>query len=269
MPRQLLALTIAAFCLTPASAEALKRCNLNEVIATALANHPSLRGAEAKVAGSEAPNGQAKSGYAPKVDATLGYTQLHEDPSFTIAPFGTLVYGETGNKQASVVAQYPPATGGKLPAMNRQAAAGIRMSQEELVRQRQEVALGASTAYFTVLKAKSMVGVAQDQLKALTAQRDAIGKMLKQGVVTRIDLLRAETGVSGAEEGFRDLTGCNGPGAARIGPSRQAVLPSGARLAQSGERRLDLLELRQVCEAVAGSLQDFVRRFEHSLPAPR
>jgi len=31
---------------------------------------------------------------------------------------------------------------------------------------------------------------------------------------------------------------------------------------ESGERRLDLLELRQVCEALGISLSDFVRRFE-------
>ena len=34
---------------------------------------------------------------------------------------------------------------------------------------------------------------------------------------------------------------------------------------ESGERRLDLLELRQICEAVGLSLGEFVRRFEESL----
>lgn len=34
---------------------------------------------------------------------------------------------------------------------------------------------------------------------------------------------------------------------------------------ESGERRLDLLELRQMCEAVGITLQEFVRRFEKSL----
>ena len=33
---------------------------------------------------------------------------------------------------------------------------------------------------------------------------------------------------------------------------------------ESGERRLDLLELRQVCKAVGISLAEFVRRFEDS-----
>lgn len=32
---------------------------------------------------------------------------------------------------------------------------------------------------------------------------------------------------------------------------------------ESGERRLDLIELRQICEAVEISLSEFVRRFEN------
>ena len=34
---------------------------------------------------------------------------------------------------------------------------------------------------------------------------------------------------------------------------------------ESGERRLDLLQLRQICEAVGISLPEFVKRFERSL----
>lgn len=34
---------------------------------------------------------------------------------------------------------------------------------------------------------------------------------------------------------------------------------------EAGERRLDLLELRQVCQAVGVSLVNFVERFENSL----
>jgi transcriptional regulator with XRE-family HTH domain len=36
---------------------------------------------------------------------------------------------------------------------------------------------------------------------------------------------------------------------------------------ESGERRLDLIELRQVCQAVGVTLLDFVQRFEEQLIA--
>ena len=47
--------------------------------------------------------------------------------------------------------------------------------------------------------------------------------------------------------------------AARLGQSQSFVSKY-----ESGERRLDLLELRQICEAVGISLSEFVRRFEES-----
>lgn len=34
---------------------------------------------------------------------------------------------------------------------------------------------------------------------------------------------------------------------------------------EMGERRLDLLELRQICRVVGVSLEEFIRRFEESL----
>ena len=34
---------------------------------------------------------------------------------------------------------------------------------------------------------------------------------------------------------------------------------------ESGERRLDLIELRQICKALGISLADFVRRFEKEI----
>jgi len=34
---------------------------------------------------------------------------------------------------------------------------------------------------------------------------------------------------------------------------------------ESGERRLDLIELRRICESLGVSLEEFVRRFEEAL----
>lgn len=48
--------------------------------------------------------------------------------------------------------------------------------------------------------------------------------------------------------------------AARLGQPQSMVSKY-----ESGERRLDLLELRAICEATGISLEKFVRRFEESL----
>ena len=52
--------------------------------------------------------------------------------------------------------------------------------------------------------------------------------------------------------------------AERIGQSQAFVSKY-----ESGERRLDFLELRQICTAVGISLEEFVRKFESSLNETR
>jgi len=49
--------------------------------------------------------------------------------------------------------------------------------------------------------------------------------------------------------------------AARLGVPQSVVSKY-----ESGERRLDVLELRQVCRALGVSLADFVRRLEKDIP---
>jgi len=174
--------------------------DLPTVVQTALKNHPSLRGVEAQVEAAQARWKQAAAGYAPKVNATLGLTQLDHAPSFTVSPLGTITFGEKSNKQASLTLQFPLSTGGKLEGANRQARAGIEAMESVLARQRQKVATEATLAYFNLLKARGFVRVAEDQFKALESQRNSIARMLEQGVSTRIDLLRAETAVAAAQE---------------------------------------------------------------------
>jgi len=184
----------------PAMSQQAQEFDLRLVVKTALERHPSLRGARASVDGAFAQLRQAKSGYMPRLDLTASYTQLHRDPSFTVAGMGTMVFGEKDNPQLSWVVKMPLYTGGKLEGLVRQADAGLKASSFGFERQRQKVALDAVVAYFNVLKSRGFVKVMEDRLKALQSQRDDIEKMLERGVATRVDLLRAETSVAAAQE---------------------------------------------------------------------
>jgi outer membrane protein len=196
-----LAALAAATASAPAHAQAPAPHDLPAVIRTALATHPSLRGAGAQLDAARAQLRQARAGYAPHLGASLGYTRYPDDPSFSVPGLGTLVFGEKENKQASLAVQVPLFTGGRLEGTTRQARAGVTGSESALARQRQRVVLDATTAYYNVLKARGLVRVAADQLQALQSQRDAIARMRERGVATQIDLLRAETAVSSAQEG--------------------------------------------------------------------
>ncbi len=200
MKQLLISLTLLTTLTMSVLAQEDKEYDLPTVVQTALKNHPSLRGVEAQVDAAQARRKQAAAGYAPKVNATLGFTQLDDAPTFTVSPLGTITFGEKSNKQVSLTLQFPLSTGGKLEGMNRQARAGVEAVESVLARQRQKVATDATIAYFNVLKARGFVKVAADQLKALESQRNSIARMLERGVATRIDLLRAETAVSAAQE---------------------------------------------------------------------
>ncbi len=186
--------------LTAAMGQETQQFDLKLVVKTALENHPSLKGSQAQIAGALAQLRQAKAGYMPRVDLTASYTQLHRDPSFTIAGMGTMVFGEKSNPQLSWIVKLPIFTGGKLEALVKQADAGTKASIFAFERQKQKVALDAIVAYFNVLKAHGFVKVMEDKLKALQSQRDDIAKMIEQGIATRVDLLRAETAVAAAQE---------------------------------------------------------------------
>lgn len=201
MKRLSLLLILAAAAL-PARAQGPVAYDLPTVVRTALRNHPSLRGASAQVAAARAQLRQARAGYAPRLGASAGYTELQNSPSFTVERLGTIVFGKTDNPQASLTVQLPLFTSGRLEGANRQARAGVEAAHGVLARRRQQVARDATVAYFRVLQARSLVSVAEDQLTALQSQRDAIAKMQSRGVATRIDLLRAETAVAGAQEGL-------------------------------------------------------------------
>ncbi len=193
------ALSVLLFA-TTASATQPQELDLRAVVELALRHHPSLKGATAQVMAARAQWRQAKAGFSPRVDLTASYTQLHRDPSFTIAGMGTMIFGEKDNPQLSWTVKMPLYTGGKLEGLVQQARAGIEAAEYGLERQRLKVASDAITAYFNVLKARGFVKVMEDRLKALQAQRDDIAKMLERGVTTRVDLLRAETAVAAAQE---------------------------------------------------------------------
>lgn len=198
--RWLVVVTLTGFVALIATAQTPTEFDLRKVLQTALERHPSLVAAQSRVVAARAQWRQAKARFSPRVDLAASYTQLHRDPSFTVAGMGTMVFGEKDNPQISWMVKLPLYIGGKLEGTVRQAQGGVTASENLLERQRQKVALDAAIAYFNVLKARGFVKVMEERLKALQSQRDDIAKMLERGVTTRIDLLRAETAVAAAQE---------------------------------------------------------------------
>ena len=202
LPTMLLLLT-AAVCF--AQARPAPVYDLQTVIKTALEKHPSLQVGSLGVTAAQAQVRQAQAHFRPQVDAEAGYTRLQDRPSFDVEGFGTMVFGSQDNWTANIGVQYPLYTGGKLQGMKAGAQAGVRMSEEQLARQCQTVAVNAARAFYRLLEANRMVPVIADQVKALQEVLRTATAMNEQGVVPKIDTMRAQVALTGARSAQEDL----------------------------------------------------------------
>lgn len=179
--------------------------DLPTVMTIALEKHPSLGAAALEVTAAQAKVRQVQAHFRPQVNAELGYTRLQDDPSFTVRGFGTMQFGEPDNWTANLAAELPLYTGGKLEGMKAGAQAGVRMSEDQLERQRQTVAVNAARAYTRLLEANRMLPVIGDQVKALQEVVRVATAMAEQGTVAKIDVMRAQVALAGAQGAWEDL----------------------------------------------------------------
>ena len=174
--------------------------SLERALQVALQQRATLQGAAAQVDGARAQVQQARSGTQPRLNASLGYSLLQEDPSFTVPTLGTLTYGQTDNQTALVELQWPLYTGGKVGGLVSQARAGVNVAQAQQAREEQHVVLEVTQTYLNVLKAQALIGVVEQQLQALQEHQRAIRALFEQGVVPKIDTLRVEVALAQARE---------------------------------------------------------------------
>jgi outer membrane protein len=179
--------------------------DLPAVIKTALARHPSLQAGAFDVTAAQARVRQVQAHFQPQINAEAGYTRLQDDPSFTVQGFGTMRFGKTDNWTANLGVEYALYTGGRLEGMKSGAQAGVRMSEDQLERQRQTVAVNAARAYYRLLEANRLLPVITDQVKALEEVLRTALAMSEQGVVAKIDVMRAQVALIGARSALEDL----------------------------------------------------------------
>ena len=134
------------------------RLNLQEATALALRQQPTIRSAQGSLTAAQARVPQAKSNYYPRLDLQTG-VQTGEFKSST-----------TGNRQRSE-STFVNLQGrqliydfGKTAALVDEAQAGSRVASGELERVRDLVVQNVRQAYFNLLQARRLVGVADAAL---------------------------------------------------------------------------------------------------------
>jgi outer membrane protein TolC len=174
--------------------------DLKDCVAIALAFNPRLVAANAQVREAEAALTGAKGADDPKVSLSAAHILLEEQPSLDVQGFGTFLYGSRVNWNVGLKLQIPIYTSGLTGGYKDQASAMLDAAVARAARERQTVGRDAVTAYFGVLEARAMVDVAEGQVEALSAQHNAVSRMHEVGLVPKLDPLRTEVALAGAEE---------------------------------------------------------------------
>lgn len=175
-----------------ASASAGTVLTLHDCIGNALAHHPSIRAAREALNAGQGRVVQATSPYLPQVTASTGYSESHAlggafgesiTKSYTTTVSVNQVlydFGRTGNALDS--AKY-----------------GAQSAEQDIDRVVQEVVLNVKQAYYALLQAKKLVGVAQKTLEQTQRHLRQAEAFFRAGSKPKFDVTRAEVDVNNAK----------------------------------------------------------------------
>jgi outer membrane protein TolC len=198
-----------------AAAEETKPMTLSESVDIAIRESLLASSAQEGVREAEAMQKEAFTGYLPKFSTSYSYTRLNEEPSFTFpgttlsvpplsskvsVPPSVIVTGTKENYNWSIEVRQPLYAGGGIKAGYEASQTGTDIARltgrQTILNVVQEVKI----AYFNILKAKRVLGVATQSLKRLEAHRDAAAAFYEAGLIARNDLLRAEVELAGGRQ---------------------------------------------------------------------
>ena len=188
----------------PPSPEAGATWSLADVTATALKNHPLILQSDADVAAAVARKGQAQSAWYPWVNLSTGYTRVRDFSSSSNRNV------TTPNEFARGDLNWTVYDFGRTGAAVDRADANAAISRENAATTREDVAFGATVAFYNVLRAEKTVDFQRENLRQQEALYRQASAFYEAGVRAKIDVVRAEANLydaraqlSQAENGLR------------------------------------------------------------------
>jgi outer membrane protein len=173
--------------------EASPPLTLEQSIDIALKESVVIQSAREGVVASEARTKEAFTGFLPKLSTSYIYSRLDPAPYIKQPlPIGTLTTGTQDNYTWSLDARQPLFTGGRIEANYDISKLGVDASKQEEQGSIQDIVLDVKRSYFSILKAKRLVGVARQSVEQYVAQRDLAKNFYEVGLVPRNDYLQAE-----------------------------------------------------------------------------
>jgi outer membrane protein len=169
----------------PASAQPLQ-----EALAAAYANNPTLQAARARLRATDENVPQALAGWRPVV-MLLGRAG-YADGTATGEFAGTRLDTERNLLAGSATLVQPLYRGGRTVAQTRRAEAQVMAERANLIATEQQVLLDAITAYVNVIQNQEVLRLAESNVRVLTRQLQAARDRFRVGEITRTDVAQAE-----------------------------------------------------------------------------
>lgn len=191
----------AALALTPVIASAQSTAQpltLQEAIARALGDNPTLAAAEQQQYATRESISQARAPGLPQVTGSASYQTSDQtqvvDGSFAGGTPGTSVSSSFTLNTFSYQLEATQTIFAGLANWNaiRQAKANVRAGEANLHGIRQQIILDAITAYVDVQRDRAVLDLRNNNVSVLTRQREAAQARFRVGEVTRTDVAQAE-----------------------------------------------------------------------------
>jgi len=169
--------------------------SLEEALAAAYVNNPTLSAARAALRATDEEVPQALSGWRPTVSLS-GYsgTAAIRSPSSG----GTNKGQHRDPKSAELSVEQPLYQGGRTVAATRKAENRVEAARARLASTEQSVMLDATTAYMNVVRDQAVLELRVNNEQVLRRQLQATEDRFQVGEVTRTDVYQAEARVAGA-----------------------------------------------------------------------
>ncbi len=166
---------------------------LNEALAAAYRNNPTLNAERAKLRAIDEEVPRAKSGFRPRVtgSAETGFESNNTSPP-------SITDGKNYPSGYSVTLNQPVFRGFRTINQVREAEAGVFAGREDLRAVEQSVLINGITAYMDVVRDQAIVRLRQNNVKVLTEQLRATQDRFDVGEVTKTDVAQAKARRSGA-----------------------------------------------------------------------
>jgi outer membrane protein len=203
------ALALTALMLSPpaiyASARPAEAQTLQEALALAYANNPTLQAARAQLRAVDENVPAALSGWRPTVQIQTGVGQATTSTNQSDRVVSPWRSRDIVSNQASVT--QPIYRGGRTTASTRRAENQVLAQRARLLATEQQVLQDTVNAYVAVIRDQEEVRLNINNEQVLTRQLQATNERFRVGEITRTDVAQAESRLAGSRASRADAEG--------------------------------------------------------------